>query len=216
MRPSPPSLLKRPVQARSVASYERLIAAARAVLEEKSFDEATVAEIATRAGLTVGAFYARFEDKESLLRHLEELLFDEMRETVARVAACADRGELRPAELVRGLVVALAGLYRGDRAVGRALILRASVDAELRERLRQLNRENIGRVVGALAASGAIDHPDPAGGLEFALLAERSILRAAILFGEGFSHDREWSDERVVEETTRMIVRYLGLETETR
>lgn len=216
MPPPSPSQLKPPLQARSVASYERLVEAARAVLAQKSFDEATVAEIAARAGLTVGAFYARFEDKESLLGHLEELLFDEMRATVARVAACADRGELRPAELVRGLVVALASLYRGDRAVGRALVLRSCVDPELRERLRRLNRENIGRVVRALAASGAIDHPDPAGGLEFALLAERSILRAAILFGESFSHDREWSDERVVEETTRMVVRYLGLEAERR
>ena len=88
---TPVASLKTPVQARSVASYERLVAATRAVLEEKSFDEATVAEIAARAGLTVGAFYARFEDKEALLRHLEELLFDEMRALVADVALRADR-----------------------------------------------------------------------------------------------------------------------------
>jgi len=206
--------LKTPVQARSVASYERLVAAARAVLEEKSFDEATVAEIAARAGLTVGAFYARFGDKEALLRHLEELVFDEMRALVAEVAARADRREGSAAELVGDLVAALAGIYRSSRAVCRALVLRSRTDAALRERLRALNRENIERIVAALAASGSIGHDEPERALEFALLAERSLLREAILFGEGFALGRGWDDEALLEETTRMIVRYLDLREE--
>lgn len=211
---TPVASLKTPVQARSVASYERLVAATRAVLEEKSFDEATVAEIAARAGLTVGAFYARFEDKEALLRHLEELLFDEMRALVADVALRADRRESAPAELVGDLVAALGGVYRSSRAVCRALVLRSRTDAPLRERLRALNRENIGKIVSALAASGSIDHAEPEKALEFALLAERSVLREAILFGEGFALGRGWDDEALLEETTRMIVRYLGLPEE--
>lgn len=216
MSRSPSPALKAPVQARSVASYERLVAAARGVLAEKSFDEATVAEIAARAGLTVGAFYARFEDKDALLRHLEELVFDEMRTLVAEVAARADRRESGPAALVGNLVAALAGVYRESRAVCRALVLRSRTDGALRERLRALNRENIERIVAALAASGAVDHPEPARALEFALLAERSLLREAILFGEGFGHGRRWRDEELLDETTRMISRYLGLPEETR
>jgi len=211
MSRAPSTPLKTPVQARSVASYERLLTAARDVLEEKSFDEATVAEIAARAGLTVGAFYARFEDKEALLRHLEDLVFDEMRDLVTEVAARADRRETGPVELVRDLVGALAGVYRESRAVCRALVLRSRTDGELRERLRALNRENIERIVGALAASGAVGHLEPEKALEFALLAGRSLLREAILFGDGFGPSRRWRDEELLDETTRMIARYLGL-----
>lgn len=206
--------LKRPLQARSVASYERLVAAARAILEEKSFDEATVAEIAGRAGLTVGAFYARFADKEALLSHLEALLYEEFRAVVDRVSALADEPDAAPARLVRELMGAIVELYRANRAVGRALVLRSRTDAALRERLRALNRENIARVVAAIEASGTIRHPDPRAALEFALLAQRSLLREAIFFGEGFAHGRAWSDDDLAAETSRLVLRYLGLDEE--
>jgi AcrR family transcriptional regulator len=206
-RPRPQ--LRPPLQARSIASYERLLEAARATLDEKSFDEATVAEIAERAGLTVGAFYARFADKEALLGHLEQLLFDDMRAAVSRIAATAR--ERPPAALVRELVAALAALYRANRAVARALVMRSHVDPALNDRLRELNRENIGKIVAALAASGEVRHPDPRRALEFAFYGQRSILREAVVFGEGWAKERRWSDPRIVEETTRMLVAYLGL-----
>ena len=37
------------------------------MLESKAFGEATLAEIMERAGVTVGAFYRRFPDKDALL-----------------------------------------------------------------------------------------------------------------------------------------------------
>jgi hypothetical protein len=112
------------------------------------------------------------------------------------------------------LIDALVVLYRGNRAVARALVTRSHVDAALNERLREFNRENIGRIVAALAASGAVRHPDPRRALEFAFYGQRSILREAVVFGEGWAKERRWSDRRIVEETTRMLVRYLGLDEE--
>ena len=62
---------RKPQQARSAESYQRMLDAAEEILGEKSFDDATISEIAARAGLTIGAFYARFRDKDSLLSELE-------------------------------------------------------------------------------------------------------------------------------------------------
>jgi Transcriptional regulator len=62
---------RKPQQARSAESYQKMLDAAEEVLGEKSFDDATINEIVMRAGLTIGAFYARFHDKDSLLRELE-------------------------------------------------------------------------------------------------------------------------------------------------
>ena len=49
-----------PRQTRSQATLDRILDAAERVFEEKSFSEATVAEIMSRAGVTVGAFYRRY------------------------------------------------------------------------------------------------------------------------------------------------------------
>lgn len=46
----------------------RLVAAAAEVFSEKGYDGARVQEIATRAGLTIGAIYGRFTGKAELLR----------------------------------------------------------------------------------------------------------------------------------------------------
>ena len=47
---------------------ERLVAAAAEVFSEKGYDGARVQEIASRAGLTIGAIYGRFTGKAELLR----------------------------------------------------------------------------------------------------------------------------------------------------
>src|SRR5690242_21129381 len=69
-----------PQQTRSQETLDRILDAAERVFEEKSFGEATVAEIMTRAGVTVGAFYRRFPDKDALLHLLDDRFFRKMME----------------------------------------------------------------------------------------------------------------------------------------
>src|SRR5947208_15475116 len=69
-----------PQQTRSQETLDRILDAAERVLEKKSFTEATLAEIMERAGVTVGAFYRRFPDKDALLHLLDERFFREMQE----------------------------------------------------------------------------------------------------------------------------------------
>jgi len=56
------------VQARSLRTVERLFAAADTVFAVKGFAAASVGEICRTAGVSVGAFYGRFEDKSAFLR----------------------------------------------------------------------------------------------------------------------------------------------------
>jgi len=60
-------------QRRSQITYDKLIAAGFRLLEQRELDAVPVAEIAERAGYSVGAFYARFKNKEdfhhALVRH---------------------------------------------------------------------------------------------------------------------------------------------------
>src|SRR6476661_5331228 len=69
-----------PQQTRSQETLDRILDAAERVLDEKTFSEATLAEIMERAGVTVGAFYRRFPDKDALLHLLDERFFAELYE----------------------------------------------------------------------------------------------------------------------------------------
>ena len=69
--------VKRPVQARSRASVEHLLAAAAHVFEEHGYAAGTTNRIAERAGLSIGTLYQYFPSKEALAvvlleRHIEE------------------------------------------------------------------------------------------------------------------------------------------------
>ena len=76
--PARSQFFKPPQQSRSQETLDRILDAAEQVLTEKAFGEATLAEIMERAGVTVGAFYRRYPDKNALLRHLDERFFGEM------------------------------------------------------------------------------------------------------------------------------------------
>lgn len=59
-----------PKQERSEKSRAALLGAARALITEGGVRAVTIAGVAARAGLTKGAFYARFPDKAALLETL--------------------------------------------------------------------------------------------------------------------------------------------------
>jgi len=200
-----------PRQARSRASERRLLDAARAILARRSFQKISVAQIAAKAGLTVGGFYSRFASKEALLARLEQEVFEETRAVVARIAELAGRGTA-PVDLLRELVTNHVRLYRRNGAVVRALIVRSRSEKHVTEAIRELSRENFAVVASAIAASGKVRHPDARLALEFALYSERSVLREAVVFEEGWGRERQWSDAKIAEETIRLVSRYLGLE----
>lgn len=110
-----PDRSREPKQARGRATLDALVSAGRRLVEEKSFEELSVAEISEAAGCSVGSFYLRFKDKDAFLRALvadmlaqhvielplgekesdDEVLGEMVRELLARYRRC--RGLLRAA-----------------------------------------------------------------------------------------------------------------------
>jgi AcrR family transcriptional regulator len=62
--------VKTPQQRRSHQTMERLLDAAEELMMERGYESTTVADVVRRAGSSVGAFYARFADKDALVRCL--------------------------------------------------------------------------------------------------------------------------------------------------
>ena len=82
----------RPKQARSEQTLQRLLDAAERLIEERGVAGVSIPEIARSARSSVGGFYARFRDKNELLRALEERFFQEQRERVDRLTRLENWG----------------------------------------------------------------------------------------------------------------------------
>jgi AcrR family transcriptional regulator len=204
--------IRSPVQVRSAASLERMLVAAEQVLRTKSFDQAGVAEIARRAGVTVGAFYARFSDKEALLLHLEERVYAELSALVATQAAAVSDHGVALATVVHGMLAASLAFYRKHGGTLRALDLRSRTDPALRERMEATNRRTLAAFAPAvLGRAIEIRHPHPAEAVRFAVLLVGNTLREATLFGTPWLEQARWDDEKLLRELTRAFVAYLGV-----
>lgn len=80
----PPSP-QQPIQARSRKTQQNLVDALERLLSSKSIGELTVAEIAAQAGVTTGAIYRRFKDKQDLLRAAFDRFLEKTEENGARL-----------------------------------------------------------------------------------------------------------------------------------
>jgi AcrR family transcriptional regulator len=76
-------------QQKSEATRRKLITAARRVFARDGFDATRIEDIAAHAGHTRGAFYANFENKESLfLALLEQQISDHLNLLMLRLRSC--------------------------------------------------------------------------------------------------------------------------------
>ena len=128
-----------PQQARSQLTLSRILDATESLLAEKTWEDAGVAEIARRAGSSVGAFYARFRDKDALLAALHERFIEE---AFATSVAALEESRWTGAsicEIVRELVAFQVRVYDQRRDLLRAFILRAIQDPSFQTRAERLN-----------------------------------------------------------------------------
>lgn len=135
-----------PQQARSRRTRDAIVTALEELLREGTFQAASVAEIADRAGVAVGSVYRRFENKDAMVPALFDLYFE-------RWQAHRETLEEDPPHLDTGLrnVLREAALRAWDFMTREAHILRA---VHLYSRLRpELARDEWERLRGESRAS---------------------------------------------------------------
>ena len=205
--------VRTPRQERSRATLDRIVAATSDLLEEKTFDEITVAEIVGRAESSVGAFYARFDDKAALLDYLDELYARRVLRVAGGAARSVGAGRtLR--EQIRDLVDYLVRLHRVQPGLLRTLIVEARRQGEgaFRERTRRMNRTIPPLMDRLLEHSERIRHPDPSSAVYLGLLMVFSAIREVVLFPEGLAEFVDCDDEALIDELTDAYLAYLRVE----
>jgi AcrR family transcriptional regulator len=128
----------------AVRNYQRILDAARVVLGESGAD-ASMEEIASRAGVGVGTVYRRFASKDALIDELLRLALDELLGAADQALARTDGHGLE--ELLRAF-----GQSFAEHARYANLLLERRPDAAAQRRIQQA----IGTLTARAVAAGAI------------------------------------------------------------
>lgn len=108
-------------QERSLATRERIVAAAEWAFAEKGYEGARISDIAKRAGCSVGAVYFRFADKDALFFAIVESFRAGTRERLPVLAASPFAN---PEEVIAAFVSGTAAQAREHRGMFRAIVER--------------------------------------------------------------------------------------------
>lgn len=203
--------VKPPRQERSRQTLEDLLDAAEALLADRDFDQIPIGDVVTRAGSSVGSFYARFPTKEDLL---DALIARYHRRAREELAAFLDRPEWDDRDLeqrARVVVERVIAICRRQRGLLRARVVRRIAPGMplLPDESRR-DRELVAGLHGLFApVAGEIRHPDPDRAVAFALRLIDSLAAQAILFDEISASFGTLDDATLADELTRTVVSYL-------
>lgn len=200
---------KRPQQARSKATLDRLLSATEELLKHKAFSEITVADIVESAAASTGAFYKRFTSKAELLPYLiEKRQARHLEEIKAFVADPAWQG-IGLVDRVNTFTKILADSYTENRGPIRALVSRQYSDrTELPPEEVRKARVIVDLVAGWLLECRAeIQHPSPDDAIKVGMFMVVTTLQSGLLFKPV---SKRFSDKLLVTEVTNALLAYLG------
>jgi AcrR family transcriptional regulator len=156
-----------PARRDAVRNYHRIIEAAREVLGESGAD-ASMEEIAARAGVGVGTVYRRFASKDALIDELLRLALEEVLSSADRALARTDGLGLE--DLLRGL-----GQSFADHAGYASLLLQRRTDVTAARRIRAA----IDELTGRATAAGTVNPDVTSGDVMAVIWAIRGLVQSA-------------------------------------
>jgi AcrR family transcriptional regulator len=204
----------RPKQARSEQTLTRILDAAERLICERGLSNVSIAALAKEAGSSVGGFYARFKDKDELLRALHER---DQHRFGAAVAEITDPDlwarEPLATMIERALQIFFARL-EGRQRLAAAFLESAARRPDQWKHAIAFRQEVVDAFSKLIALRREeIRHPDPELAVRFALGQVLAFVdQRALSAHVGVSGIWEMSDDRQREELTRSLCRYLGVD----
>lgn len=207
-----------PQQARSRESLRKLLKAAAEVLGQHGVEGTTIPRIAQHAGLTPGAVYRRFPDKDALLETVILGILERQYERL-RVALTPEMARQIPlAVFAEHVITSMLISYRASAGLLRAVrqFVQARDQTAFYKKAAKLEMQTFQYLMGLfLVHRKEIRHRDPQVAVAFALVTLSSTLIELILV----DHDlRCWQvvipkdDQTLKRELLRNFLSYLGVE----
>ncbi len=201
---------KRPQQARSKATLERLLSATEAMLKNKTFSEITVADIVDAAATSTGAFYKRFSSKAELLPYLIEKRQERHLAEIEAFVADPHWHDVGLTDRVNTFTKILSESYIQNRGPIRALVSRQFSDrSELPPEEIRKARAIVDLIAGWLIeCSDEIQHPSPIDAVKVGMFMAVTALQSGLLFQPV---SKRFSNKLLVTEVTTALLAYLGV-----
>ncbi|MGD0732314.1 MAG: TetR/AcrR family transcriptional regulator [Terracidiphilus sp.] len=207
-----------PQQARSRESLRKLLKAAAEVLGQHGVEGTTIPRIAQHAGLTPGAVYRRFRDKDELLETVVLGILERQdvrsRESLTAEMAAKIPFPVLAEQLINGMVLG----YRANRGLLHALrqFSQGRENTAFWKKASKLEARHVEYLADILAANRTeITHPDPRTAVALGLMMVVSTLIELIL---NCPDGRVWKgimprdDQALKRELVRSFLNYLGVE----
>jgi AcrR family transcriptional regulator len=195
---------KRPRQDRAKATVDSILEATARVLVKQGFDGLTTNAVAAAAGVSIGSLYQYFPNKEALVSALLERHMEDMSKSV--LSELTRVANLPLAQAARCVVELTIRAHAVDPALHQVLteqVPRVGKLAKLRD-LDELCHRMVAGLLAARKGELAIRDPDLAAFILVSTI-ESVVHRAALLYPQRLR------DPRLVEETTLLVTRYLGV-----
>ena len=209
-------LVQQPQQARSRETMSQILDAAAQILETKTFEELTLAEVVRQAGTSVGAFYGRFKDKEGLLHALDARFFEKFEAGVRELLSQPGWRQASFAQIVRDVTRFLAETYHRQKGLLRSLNLKARLygDSHFKERERRAWDELFPQLQEILLQrEDEIHHPDPTLATHLGFQQLFFTLREILLW-EPLRGCQAYEIDVLIDELSRAYLAYLGIQEE--
>jgi len=207
-----------PQQARSRESMRKLLKAAAEVLGQHGLEGATIPRIARHAGLTPGAVYRRFPDKDALLETVIIGILKRQDERLRMMLTPVMALQIPLAVFAEQLINNMLVSYRANAGLVRALrqFTQHRDHTSFYKKVTKLEMSTYQYLVELfLVHRKEVKHPDPQMAVSFALMMLTSALIELILV----DHDmKNWQavipkdDQSLKRELLRSFLCYLSIE----
>lgn len=202
--------LRAPVQGRSKASYERMLAAAEALMAAAGSDEFTLQEVSKKGKVSIGSIYNRFESKDALLHAVQLRVLERVDRQMGAMLDEARNGASTLDQLVVALTRAVGETLKENADIMRPLMLRATNDPLVAATGKASFVTTANAVKGALLLhSGEMKQPDPVRAVDSAFRILYATIARYLGFGSATTAAWEGDWDVLLQDLSRMIAAFL-------
>ena len=201
-----------PQQNRSRATLTRIVEAAETLFAERGYDGTTVQDITVKARCSVGAFYARFKDKESLFLHIHDQHCAALLQRMTFLCELFEAENAKLEAVVNQIVRALFVFVGRRRSLTRVFMQRSAHDPIFQARYARVWKQVLGLLEPALLRRrNEITHPDPERAVAFALQALHGLWAIDVLHHRVRDITGQIGGEQLAAEATAAFMAWLGV-----
>lgn len=203
-------IVQPPQQQRSRASFERVLGAGSAILEEDGYDGFTLVDVSKRAKVSIGSIYARVKSKDDLFYVIQDRFMTDSEAIPGFVTDPDAYAGLETRALIRQCVVDIGITFQANSRLLRVFMHRGIVDPVVAQRSSRSVSSFARAFEGLLLTRrDEIRHADPELAVDVAFRTAWGTLARQIMYGPTFESEVTIAWETLVEELGSVCVGYL-------